>query len=140
MNMRIAVVLGLIAVVVCACTTPQTNPPPSISQLIGAKWVAEDIDGGGVIDDVQSTMEFTEEHRVAGRGGCNPYSGNVQIDGPKLKIEQVISTKMACAPALMDQETRFLQALEAARTFELQDTKLRIRDESGKQRLVLDKQ
>jgi heat shock protein HslJ len=116
------------------------SQPVSLRELAGAKWVAEDIDGRGVIDDAQSTVEFIAESRVAGRAGCNRYSGGVQADGQKLHIEQLMSTKMACAPALMDQETRFLQALESARSFELKGTKLRLFDESGKQRLLLDKQ
>jgi putative lipoprotein len=103
-------------------------------------WVTEDIDGRGVIDNAQSTIEFTSDNRVAGRGGCNRYSGSVTIDGRKLKVAQVISTKMACVPALMDQETRFLQALESAASFEVKDTKLIVRDATGAQRLVLDKQ
>ena len=108
--------------------------------LVGTHWLAEDIDGGGVIDNAQSTLEFTSDNRVAGRAGCNRYGGSVKLDGSKLKIEQVFATKMACAPALMDQETRFLQALEAASSFEVKDTKLLVKDAAGKQRLLLDRQ
>jgi putative lipoprotein len=108
--------------------------------LVGTQWLAEDIDGGGVIDNAQSTLEFTSDDRVAGRAGCNRYGGSVKLNASKLKIEQVFATKMACAPALMDQETRFLQALEAASSFEVRDTKLLVKDAAGKQRLLLDRQ
>jgi heat shock protein HslJ len=131
--------VGLVGLSACASMSSEPEPV-SLRELAGAKWVAEDIDGRGVIDDAQSTVEFIAESRVAGRAGCNRYSGGVQADGQKLQVEQLISTKMACAPALMDQETRFLQALESARSFELKGTKLRLFDESGKQRLLLDKQ
>jgi heat shock protein HslJ len=133
--------MGIALIGVCACvSTSPESVPASVENFSGVTWVAEDIDGRGVIDNAQSTIEFTGDDRVAGRGGCNRYSGSVTIDGRKLKVAQVISTKMACVPALMDQETRFLQALESAASFEVKDTKLIVRDATGTQRLVLDKQ
>lgn len=141
MDARQTGLMGIVVVCLAACTsTSSDSVPASVTNLTGATWVAEDIDGRGVIDNAQSTVEFTADNRVAGRAGCNRYGGSVSIDGKKLTVGQLISTKMACAPALMDQELRFLKALEAARSFELQGTKLRVLDESGQQRLLLDKQ
>jgi putative lipoprotein len=141
MNIRFAAPLCSIALTLVACApTSPTNVPASFAQLTGAKWVAEDIDGRGVIDDAQSTVEFVAEDRIAGRGGCNQYSGNVKLNGTKIQVSPLISTKMACVPALMDQESRFLQALQAARSLKLEDTKLLVLDESGTQRLRLDRQ
>ncbi len=131
--------IGLVGLSACTSTSSESVPFP-VANLTGVTWVAEDIDGGGVIDNAQSTLEFTSDDRVAGRAGCNRYGGSVKLDGSKLKIEQVFATKMACAPALMDQETRFLQALEAASSFEVKDTKLLVKDAAGKQRLLLDRQ
>jgi heat shock protein HslJ len=141
MNMRLVALLcsGSLAATACAPTSPESSPV-SFAQLTGAKWVAEDIDGHGVIDDAQSTVQFVAPDRIAGRGGCNQYSGNVTMDGTKIQVSPLISTKMACVPALMDQESRFLQALEAARSLKLQETKLLVLDESGATRLRLDRQ
>lgn len=141
METRSSWVMGIALIGLSACAAPSSesvSAPPA--NLIGTTWLAEDIDGAGVIDNAQSTLEFTSDGRVAGRAGCNRYGGSVKLDGSKLKIDQVFATKMACAPALMDQETRFLQALEAASAFEVKDTKLIVRDAAGKQRLILDRQ
>jgi putative lipoprotein len=141
MNRHSGWLIGIGVIGLSACTSMSSESvPTSAADLTGATWVAEDIDGRGVIDNAQSTVEFTTDNRVSGRAGCNRYTGGVTIDGKKLKVGQVAATKMACVPALMDQEARFLQALEAARSYELQGTKLRVLDESGKQRLLLDKQ
>jgi putative lipoprotein len=131
----------MMTVVLSACApTSQNSVPAAIPDLSGTKWLAEDIDGRGVIDDAQSTVEFLAEDRIAGRGGCNHYSGNVTLEGTKIQVSPLISTKMACVPALMDQEGRFLQALEAARSLKLEETKLLVLDESGATRLRLDRQ
>jgi putative lipoprotein len=114
---------------------PSSALAPKVD-LRGGTWVAEDIDGGGVIDGAQSTMVFGNDGRVSGRGGCNQYSGTVELEGPSIIVSQLISTKMACAPAQMDQETRFMSALQAARTYKMtEDDKLVFSDATGKPRL-----
>jgi putative lipoprotein len=139
MNTRIAGLICLVTLTACA-PNPSENAPVSFAQLTGAKWVAEDIDGRGVIDNAQSTVEFVAADRIAGRGGCNQFSGNVKLEGTKIQVSPLISTKMACVPALMDQESRFLQALQSARSLKLEETKLLVLDEAGATRLRLDRQ
>jgi putative lipoprotein len=131
----------VVSLALCACApTSQNSVPAAVPNLTGTKWLAEDIDGRGVIDNAQSTVEFVAPDRIAGRGGCNHYSGNVTLDGTKIQVSPLISTKMACVPALMDQESRFLQALQTARSLKLEETKLLVLDESGATRLRLDRQ
>lgn len=131
--------VGLAALSACAPTS-QNPVAAALPNLTGTKWLAEDIDGRGVIDNAQSTVEFVAADRIAGRAGCNQFSGNVKLDGTKIQVSPLISTKMACVPALMDQENRFLQALQAARSLKLEETKLLVLDESGATRLRLDRQ
>jgi heat shock protein HslJ len=70
--------------------------------------------GRPVIDSSASTITFEADGRVSGRGGCNRYFGTSTTAGELLSVGALGSTKMACAPALMDQETRFFQALGSA--------------------------
>jgi putative lipoprotein len=130
---------GLVAIsgmtlVACSLMRPDSPSTPKV-ELTGGTWLAEDIDGAGVIDDAQSTLEFGTDGRVSGRGGCNRYGGTVQLNGASLIVGQLFSTKMACAPALMDQETKFLAALEATRSYQMDGTKLVLADATGKARL-----
>jgi len=97
------------------------------------KWLAEDIFGGGVLDRVQTTIEFTGDGRVAGRGGCNHYFAGVKIEKDRMKFSQAGSTQMACTPAVMNQESKFLGALGTVRSWQI-DTparKLFLRNEKG---------
>jgi heat shock protein HslJ len=130
-----------VSLALSACApTSQNSVAGALPNLTGTKWLAEDIDGCGVIDNAQSTVEFVAADRIAGRGGCNQFSGNVRLEGTKIQVSPLISTKMACVPALMDQESRFLQALQAARSLQLEETKLLVLDEAGATRLRLDRQ
>jgi heat shock protein HslJ len=84
------------------------------------RWLAEDILSAGVIDTAQTTLEFSNDGRVAGRGACNRYFGSVKIEGERISFSQIGSTRMACAPAVMDQEAKFFKALEAARSWRVE--------------------
>jgi heat shock protein HslJ len=91
---------------------------PSLS---GTSWLAEDIGGRGVIDNAQTTITFEAEGRVAGSGGCNRYFGPVTIEGNAIRFGDLGATRMACVPALMDQEQTFFDALAATRSYRFDD-------------------
>lgn len=77
----------------------------------GAEWVVEDLAGTGIVDRSRITIEFLEGNRVAGRASCNRYTGTYQLTVEGIGFGSMASTRMACAPALMDQEERFLKLL-----------------------------
>jgi len=91
-------------------------------EIIGREWLVEDIDGKGVIDNARTTLTFDGEGRVYGSGGCNTYTGSYEIDGDKLSLGSVVSTRKACVPALGDQEAKFFAVLNDAERFEISPT------------------
>lgn len=103
------------------------------------RWLAETIRGGGVVDRVQSTLEIAGDGRVSGSGGCNRISGKARITGASIRIGPLVSTRMACPPAVMDQEHKFFNALEAARSWRIDRArhKLTLRGSGGKVLVVL---
>lgn len=96
------------------------------------KWLAEDIDGGGVIDRLQTTLEIRDDGLVNGMGGCNRYAGSAKIDGNAIKFLPLASTRMACSPAVMNQESKFHITLEKVRTWRI--------DQAQRKLLLLDRQ
>jgi putative lipoprotein len=100
--------------------------------LYGA-WLAEDIGGAGVLDDVQSTLTIAEDGTVSGRGGCNGFGGMATISGEKLSFGPLAGTLMACPEAVMDQERKFHDALAATAAFRLDaaERKLVLLDAAG---------
>ncbi|MGL4285894.1 MAG: YbaY family lipoprotein [Phreatobacter sp.] len=83
------------------------------------RWLAEDIGGSGVIDRLQSVLEIGANGRVSGTGGCNRIGGTASVTGSAISFGRMISTQMACTPAAMNQEHKFITALEAARSWRI---------------------
>ena len=88
---------------------------PSAASLQGTRWLLEDLAGRGVLDRLQSTLAFGEPGRVSGQGGCNLFNGAMTLEGDRLALGPLVTTRRACEPAVMDQETRYLAALAGAR-------------------------
>lgn len=91
------------------------DEPVISGTLTGGVWLVEDINGGGVIDNARLDISFADDG-VSGRGGCNRFNGVWKQDGTKIAIGPLMTTRMACAPALMVLEQKYLAALEAATT------------------------
>jgi heat shock protein HslJ len=89
--------------------------------LVGSEWLLEDLSGAGVMDNVRATLSFPEGGKVAGRGSCNRFFGPAEVAGSGLKLGPLGSTRMACPEAVMNQETKYLNALQAAERYEWKD-------------------
>jgi heat shock protein HslJ len=95
--------------------------PPTPTDLVGTEWLLEDLGGRGVLDNAQTTLSFPEAGRIAGSGGCNRYTASAALDGERLSVDGLAATRRACVPAVMDQESRYLGALERATRIERAD-------------------
>jgi heat shock protein HslJ len=64
------------------------------------------------------TLEFDKDS-LSGTGGCNRYMGGYKLENGKIIIPPLASTKMACPPPIMDQEFKFFNALNQAKTYKI---------------------
>ena len=97
----------------------------------GTAWLAKDIGRRGVVDRVQSTLVFEDEDRVHGNTGCNSFQGSITRRGSFLSFGPLATTRRACPEAVMDQEQRFMAALDATRLFERSGPLLLLLGEDG---------
>ncbi|WP_298448816.1 META domain-containing protein [uncultured Marinobacter sp.] len=97
----------------CANTPEATDSRVTTESLIGGgEWIVEDIGGNGIIDSSRVSIVFMEDNQVGGSSSCNRYSGEYQLNGSTLTVgDNMASTRMACPPALMNQEESFLKLL-----------------------------
>jgi len=105
--------------------------PAAAGPIPQGVWIVEDIDGRGVIDNLQSTLQ-AEGDRVAGMAGCNRYNGQLREDGTGLSIGPVMSTRMMCPPAVMDQEQKLFSALARVRGQTQRNGLLHLQDAEGR--------
>ncbi len=109
-----------------------SNPISEKQTLTGTSWWVEDIGCKGVIDMSHTTIEFTGDGRLVGDTGCNRYFGGVEISEETITVGLLAGTRKGCAPALMDQERAFFQAMGQVVSWEIAETGLlHLRDEDG---------
>ncbi len=97
----------------------------------GKTWRVEMVAGAGTIDTGQTSFEISDAGRLATTIGCNRIGGPAKIDGANITLGPLMATRMACAPALMDQEARYTAALEAARSYVIENGMLKLKNEAG---------
>lgn len=79
------------------------------------EWIGEQ----PLIDNSHLTITLGEDGRAYGNGGCNHWFAPYTLDGEKLSFGKIGSTRKMCAPALMEQEKRFLQALQTVERWDI---------------------
>lgn len=109
-------------------------PPPSTAPLVNTYWKLLELDGERVVTPPGRRELYviltTNESRVKGFAGCNAFTGTYEVRGDSLRFGPLASTRMAC-PDYMEQETRFLRALEATVGYRIDGEMLEILGASG---------
>lgn len=118
MRMVVVVAAGL---VLASCARElalvKGEMPVIAGSLEGGPWQVADLNGGGVIENARLEMTFEPgdqgTSRVSGISGCNRFTGRWQQNGATVALGPLAGTRMACAPALMELEGKFLATLGA---------------------------
>ena len=104
-----------------ACMTSGHDGADSKAAIVGPEWVVEDIADRGVIDDARATLLFGNDGRVSGDTSCNRYFAEYILEVTEIRFRNAGVTKRACAPAVMDQESRFLTVFNAVDSYRIDD-------------------
>lgn len=106
MKTATSLLVGLVLLTGCSLLSSQPRLQTSKEYII--EWIGE----RPLIDRSHLTLQLDDaQQRVHGFAGCNQWFGSYRLDGNRLSISHIASTRKACAPALMEQENRYLQAL-----------------------------
>lgn len=87
------------------------QPPAAAPSPVGS-WRLTSLGGRDVPAAITTTIAIAADGKVSRRGECNGFGGNATVRGRTIRFSRMASTMMACAPDAMDQEQRFLKALE----------------------------
>lgn len=79
------------------------------------EWIGE----RPLIDYSHLTLTLAEDGRAYGNAGCNHWFAPYTLKGDEITFGKVGKTRKLCAPALMEQEQRFLDALETVQRWDV---------------------
>ena len=112
------------------------NPEPGALQQ--TQWQVVRINSGPVVAGSAPTIILNEGEQFGGDTSCNRYFGQWSVSGSSASFETAGVTRRACEPALMTQETDFLDALASITRVERSaDGNLSLMDADGASRLEL---
>ncbi len=121
-----AVAVPMLALAACAAT------PPSGQEVYGS-WVIEQARSAPIVDKRRARLVLGRDGRLSGHDSCNAMNASFTLQGAKIAIGPIATTRMACAELQREQEDRILSALELAATARVRDDGLlEIRDAEGR--------
>ena len=156
-------ILGIVMLMVCfagctsqPATSPTTQAPvatqlPVVTQpiapqspLVGVWDLVSYNNGKGAIQTVipgsQTTADFRADWKLSGSGGCNQYNAQYTTTASNgITITQPVTTLMACAEPVMQQETQYLSLMQKATKFEIAGDQLTLFDSSNTKLLIYNK-
>lgn len=133
MKRLVLILIFMSAAVSCVCTKGKDGSPgkPGATASLDGNWALEFIASASDFEtlypgDMPNASIDTSEKTIAGRNGCNSYSGNFTLDGTKFKTDptSMISTKMFCEG---DGEKTFMGALNKVESFSVTGDKLELK-------------
>jgi heat shock protein HslJ len=107
-----------------------TSSDPAIAAISGL-WTLVELGGVATPDDGAHIELSADESRVSGSGGCNRLVGTFELSDTTLRFGPLATTRMACAPDVMEREDAFLRVLAETSRYELAGTTLALLDENG---------
>jgi heat shock protein HslJ len=102
--------------------------------LIGRDWSLTGIEGFDTMPSgvATPTIRFGADGRLGGNTGCNSAGAAYTVDGDRLAIEALITTKRACLdPRGNELEVAYVRAVEAARRYRIEGGELQLLSDAG---------
>jgi heat shock protein HslJ len=119
---------------VSAALAMETNK--QTATLPGSAWQVKTFAGQPPLADHPITFEFDNEGNIAGDGSCNRFGGSCKIEGDKIEVGPLRSTRRACEPDIMQQEHKFLALLGAATTWAMDGDEIILTAPEGEIRAI----
>jgi heat shock protein HslJ len=121
----------------CAGAGEGSPSVETASPAVQGEWVVGELDGKQMVGDTEVVLTFGPGGSFSGDSGVNRLRAGYTLEGDVLELSEILATRMAGAPELMEQESRLMAALEAARgVLVTGDDRLRLVDGGGEVLLV----
>lgn len=123
---RISVLVLTALGTLAACEPAPSNP-------LSGRWRVVDMSGAAIPPQAEMRVDFVEEGRIEGHGGCNGFSVAYERTADGIAVaDQLTATKMYC-DATMQAETQLFALLPTVTRVErTQDGRLRLAGPDGR--------
>ena len=93
--------------------------------LVGTLWKMTTYNNGmgalvSALSDINTTALFGSNGSLTGSAGCNRYQATYQTNDSQIKIGPTANTRMMCVEPVMEQEMKYLNALQSAASYNVQ--------------------
>lgn len=121
--------LILLCAVLLLSACANHSPKLQTNRTYAVEWIGE----RPLLDSSHLTLTLDDDGRAYGTGGCNHwYAPYTLAPHHHLSFGTPGSTRRLCAPALMEQEQRFLKSLQTVQRWDIQpNEQLRLWPENG---------
>ncbi|CAN5389706.1 hypothetical protein BH11BAC2_BH11BAC2_03350 [soil metagenome] len=120
MNNKLLIIL-IALVIISSCKPRQKEPFGRNTQLENRRWTCRELNGKPVtINPGGKELVITfnmGDNTFSGDGGCNKMNGMYTAQEQMIKIQSMMSTKMACEGMVMEND--FFQVLDKTNRYEL---------------------
>jgi len=126
--MKIITLFTCSFILLASCMTNKAAMSTAQAPLYGTKWSLKKIhDESGSKDiSTKAFIKFDSEKKSAGgNGSCNSFGSSTTVDGEKMTIQNIFSTKMYCE-AVQETENDFLKQLGKVTRYEIADSTLKL--------------
>jgi heat shock protein HslJ len=124
----LAALLVLVAAGGCGGDDEAASDPSAVE---GVPWVlvsGVDVDGW---EATAPSITFGEDGTASGSSGCNQWGGSYAFDGDTLELGEIAMTAMGCPPPTDEVERAYMDALQQANRWRLEDEELVLLDDDA---------
>ncbi len=130
------ILLSLLCLFGCAAAADAGEAGGVGAAELTGDWLVEEIDGKPLLSEAEVTLTFGPEGAFSGDSGVNRLRSSYRLEGGLLQLSEIMATRMAGPPELMEQESRLMAALGQARAAQVNGDGLRLLDAAGGVRVV----
>lgn len=90
------------------------------------------------VPNVEASVTFGSDGKLNGNVGCNGFGGDYKVDGETITFGPIMSTLMACADPIMEQESAVFSVFTDTATFKIDGKTLTVTSADGASVVVLE--
>lgn len=104
------------------CSSSKSAKNTDTDQLFGKQWKLIEVENQMVPESSTAGFKLAEDNKISGSTGCNLINGGFEpMKNQEIKFTQMATTRMACPDDINQVETKFLSAINSAKSWSLEN-------------------